>query len=158
MHRCMLISHRVRQTLRPSGTPRWRDYLPAFTRNQVIRPFPARCRFMVAQRRYPIAPVLAGRLLATSGDVRLGRTGELHPGAPSVAQRAQLRALRFSVCSVEDRRSSTCWIGDPACLSAVCLQLAVCPETPSDQALWADRHGMRSQSTCVGCSRVSCEV
>lgn len=61
---------------------------PAFTRNQVTRAFPLVRRFMVAQRRYPIAPVLAGRLLAASGDVRLGRTGELHPRAPSVAQRA----------------------------------------------------------------------
>lgn len=62
----------------------------------------------------PMAPALAGRDVAASGDVRLGRTGELHPRAPSVAAPALLEACGFSVCSVEDLRSSTCWTGGPA--------------------------------------------
>ena len=72
--------------------------------------------------QFPVAPALAGLTCGSRvGVVRLGRRGELHPPAPSVAQRAPLRALRFSVCLVEDWRSSTCRFGEPTCLSAVCV-------------------------------------
>ena len=87
---------------------------PTFTYNQVTRASPLVRRFMVAQRQFPCCPGSRWSLVAASGDVRLGRRGELHPPAPSVAQRAPLRALRFSVCSVEDWRSSTCRVGNPA--------------------------------------------
>lgn len=77
MHRCMLISRRVRQTLRPSGTPRWRDFLPAFTRNQVTRAFPLVRRFMVAQ---PLKfPVARGRLVVTWQSV--GTCDWVEPGS-----------------------------------------------------------------------------
>ena len=54
--------------------------------------------------------------LSSSG---LGRREELHLPAPVVTQRARLKALRFSVCSTTGWRPGVCWIGDPACLSAV---------------------------------------
>ena len=97
----------------------------------------------------PYCPLSTGHHFAIGRDVRLGRRGELHPPAPSVAQRAPLRALRFSVCLVEDWRSSTCRFGEPTCLSAVCLQLAVCQERPRWKALEADRRGVRSHRTLV---------
>lgn len=96
--RAHLISLRVRQTLRPSGTPRRRD----------LTRFHARPGHTGIASRAPFH----GRP-TSSGDRRsgLGRTGELHPRAPFVAQRARLKALRFSVCSVRDWRSRTCRIG-----------------------------------------------
>lgn len=50
----------------------------------------------------PYCPLSIGHYFAIARDVRLGRTGEFHPRAPSVAQRARLEALRFSVCLAQD--------------------------------------------------------
>ena len=75
---------------------------PAFTCNQVAKPFPAWRRFMVAQLLFTLLPVLAGHHFAIERDVRLGRRGELHPPAPSVAAPARLEACGFSVCLVQD--------------------------------------------------------
>ena len=64
-----------------------------------------------------VSPNMQPRRSMPSGG--LGRRWELHPPAPVVAQRARLEALRFSVCSIPGWRPGLCWIGDPACLSAV---------------------------------------
>ncbi len=64
-----------------------------------------------------VSPNMRPRRSMPSGG--LGRRRGLHPPAPVVAQRARLEALRFSVCSIPGWRPGLCWIGDPACLSAV---------------------------------------
>jgi len=83
MHYCMLISLRVWQALRSSDTPHRRDFLPAFTRNQVTKPFPAWRRFMVAQRQFPGAPALAGRLWQRAGSCDWVEGGSCTPQRPA---------------------------------------------------------------------------
>jgi hypothetical protein len=113
MHHCMLISLRVRHGLRSSDTPpgsALSDFhsQPGHTGISSDAPFHGR------PTSVSLCPGSRWSLVAASGDVRLGRRGELHPPAPSVAAPALLEACGFSVCSVEDWRSSTCWVGNPA--------------------------------------------
>ena len=92
----------------------------------------------------PYCPLSIGHHFAIGRDVRLGRRGELHPPAPSVAAPALLEACGFSVCSVEDWRSSTCRVGNPARPVGQCVfAVAVCPERPRRRALGADRRSLR---------------
>lgn len=51
----------------------------------------------------------------------LGRRGELHPPAPSVAQRARLEALRFSICLLQAWRACNCRVGDPTRPFGLCV-------------------------------------
>jgi len=64
-------------------------------------------------RHFLRAAVSLVAVFAASGDLRLGRRGELHPPAPIVAAPALLEACGFSVCLVEDWRSSTYRVGNP---------------------------------------------
>ena len=50
----------------------------------------------------PYCPLSIGHHFAIARDVRLGRRGELHPPAPSVAAPARLEACGFSVCLAQD--------------------------------------------------------
>lgn len=102
-------------------------------------------------------PGLAGRYVAVSRDVRLGRTGELHPRAPSVAAPALLEACGFSVCSVEDWRSSACRTGGPAWPlgQCVCSWRSAQNTRPAGQLLWAERRSMRTQTIFIVCTLVS---
>ncbi len=133
--------------IRPPGRP-----CPTFTRNQVTPAFPPMRRFTVAQRQFPCCPGSRWSLVAASGDVRSGRTGEFHPRAPGVAAPALFEACGFSVCSVEDWRSSTCRVGNPArpCGQCVC----------SWRSALSVRSLRRSVQTAAACARIalSCDV
>jgi hypothetical protein len=58
-------------------------------------------------------PGSIGHEFAINRVVRLGRTGEFHPRAPSVAAPALLEACGFSVCLLENWQFSSCWSGGP---------------------------------------------
>ena len=81
----MLISLRVWQALRSSDTPHRRDFLPAFTRNQVTKPFPAWRRFMVAQLLNTLLPVVDWSSLCNGSGRAIGSKGGV---APPSAQRS----------------------------------------------------------------------
>lgn len=105
----VVCGRRCALSVRPAGGTLSRFHLqPGHTSISSRAPFHGRPTSLTC------CPGLTGRYLAVSRDVRLGRTGELHPRAPSVAAPALLEACGFSVCSVEDWRSSTCWTGGPA--------------------------------------------
>ena len=100
----------------------------------------------------PYCPLSIGHHFAIGRDVRLGRRGELHPPAPSVAAAALLEACGFSVCLVEDWRSSTCRFGEPTCLSAGVFAVGGLPLSV--------RSLRRSVQTAAACARIalSCDV
>ena len=92
----------------------------------------------------PYCPLSIGHHFAIGRDVRLGRRGELHPPAPSVAAPALLEACGFSVCLAQDLAIPrlSVWRTDVP-FGSVCLQLAVCPKRPCGKALGADRRSLR---------------
>ena len=110
-----------------------------------------------------VSPNMRPRRSMPSGG--LGRRRGLHPPAPVVAQRARLEALRFSVCSIPGWRPGLCWIGDPACLSAVWFAggglpsgsgrvLMMVSARPRGQAAGCARGGL-SPRRCPAANRLS---
>jgi len=88
-----LKSHPVWHGLRSSDTP------PGSDCHRLSHATRSSSHFLLdAVSRSPNMPCCTAPSSTERATFGLGRRGELHPPAPSVAQRALLEALRFSVC------------------------------------------------------------